>query len=175
MHRDLSIGNVLLTKELTYDDDFIPEAMKRFGDSPIVFKQRTLDTTEDGVLHDLDMAGTVHPTPPMETSAGSFNNELEPIDESEPDESISNDESRSDDESKSNDNSQFDDKVVPNDEPEFGEDIIMHDPPLEDSVVETQSHWKGFRVVRCSCLSGGLVLDWLGTGRAHRRSWPWIC
>ncbi|KAJ7890517.1 hypothetical protein B0H14DRAFT_2689621 [Mycena olivaceomarginata] len=74
MHRDLSIGNVLLKGEPECPAEFWSEAAasaKAILNVNVTFTQRTRDIEEGGLLHDMDMAGRVHsPPPPTASNAG---------------------------------------------------------------------------------------------------------
>ncbi|KAJ7231681.1 hypothetical protein B0H12DRAFT_1146338 [Mycena haematopus] len=67
VHRDLSIGNVLLSKDVACSPSFLSEAAasaQAILGTSIAFTQRTLEERHGGLLHDLDMAGRAHPPPP---------------------------------------------------------------------------------------------------------------
>ncbi|KAJ7863197.1 hypothetical protein B0H13DRAFT_2070959 [Mycena leptocephala] len=70
LHRDLSIGNVLLSKDISCSPSFLSDAVASaqviLGTS-VTFTQRTLEQRIGGLLHDLDMAGRAHPPPEMAT------------------------------------------------------------------------------------------------------------
>lgn len=71
MHRDLSIGNVLLKGEPECPVEFWSEAAasaKAILNVNVTFTQRTRDIEEGGLLHDMDMAGRVHSPPPSTAS-----------------------------------------------------------------------------------------------------------
>jgi hypothetical protein len=74
VHRDLSIGNVLLKGEPECPVEFWSEAAasaKAILNVTVTFMQKTRDIEEGGLLHDMDMAGRVHsPPPPTASNAG---------------------------------------------------------------------------------------------------------
>ncbi|KAJ7334153.1 hypothetical protein DFH08DRAFT_965896 [Mycena albidolilacea] len=74
VHRDLSIGNVLLKGEPECPVEFWSEAAasaKAILNVNVTFTQRTRNIEEGGLLHDMDMAGHVHsPPPPTASNAG---------------------------------------------------------------------------------------------------------
>jgi hypothetical protein len=64
-HRDLSIGNVLLSRDVECHPAFFAEAassVQEIANRPAVFSQRQLDDRVGGVLHDMDMAGRLRPS-----------------------------------------------------------------------------------------------------------------
>ncbi|KAJ6589910.1 hypothetical protein DFH09DRAFT_1307372 [Mycena vulgaris] len=66
VHRDLSIGNVLLSQETPCPPAFLSDAaasVLALTGTPAVFTQRALDQRIGGVLHDMDMAGRLPPAP----------------------------------------------------------------------------------------------------------------
>ncbi|KAJ7269870.1 hypothetical protein C8J57DRAFT_1323767 [Mycena rebaudengoi] len=66
VHRDFSIGNVLLSKDIPCSPSFLSEAAtsaQAILNTPVAFKQRTLEGRVGGLVHDFDMAGRVHPLP----------------------------------------------------------------------------------------------------------------
>ncbi|KAJ7652141.1 hypothetical protein DFH06DRAFT_542690 [Mycena polygramma] len=62
-HRDLSIGNVLLSKDTPCSAAFFAIATSTLC-APVKFTQRELEQRTGGLLHGVDMAGRVHPPPP---------------------------------------------------------------------------------------------------------------
>ncbi|KAJ7897413.1 hypothetical protein B0H13DRAFT_2032880 [Mycena leptocephala] len=72
VHRDLSIGNVLLKSEPECPVEFWSEAAasaKAILNVDVTFTQRTRDIEEGGLLHDMDMAGVYSPPPPTASNA----------------------------------------------------------------------------------------------------------
>jgi hypothetical protein len=72
VHRDLSIGNVLLKGEPECPVEFWSEAAasaKAILNVDVTFTQRTRDIEEGGLLHDMDMAGVYSPPPPTASNA----------------------------------------------------------------------------------------------------------
>ncbi|KAJ7660052.1 hypothetical protein B0H17DRAFT_1337395 [Mycena rosella] len=75
VHRDLSIGNVLLSQDAPCPPDFFSDAAasaEALIGTPVAFTQRPLEQRMGGLIHDMDMAGRVHHLP-----------EKAPIDDSE--------------------------------------------------------------------------------------------
>ncbi|KAJ6498155.1 hypothetical protein C8R47DRAFT_1069026 [Mycena vitilis] len=72
-HRDLSIGNVLLSQDTPCSAAFFSHARAiataTLG-TPVNFKQRELEQRVGGLLHDMDMAGRVHPPPRVNKGRG---------------------------------------------------------------------------------------------------------
>ncbi|KAJ7498626.1 hypothetical protein FB451DRAFT_1202557 [Mycena latifolia] len=65
-HRDLSIGNVLLSKDTPCSPAFLSEAaasVETLVGTRAVFTHRALEQRIGGLLHDLDMAGRLHRLP----------------------------------------------------------------------------------------------------------------
>ncbi|KAJ6584948.1 hypothetical protein B0H19DRAFT_1059269 [Mycena capillaripes] len=65
-HRDLSIGNVLLSKDFPCSPSFLSDAAasaEALLGSLVTFTQRPLEQRMGGLIHDLDMAGRVHHLP----------------------------------------------------------------------------------------------------------------
>ncbi|KAJ7043939.1 hypothetical protein C8F04DRAFT_1228819 [Mycena alexandri] len=70
VHRDLSIGNVLLSKDMACSPSFLSDAVASAEvilDTSVAFTQRTLEQRIGGLIHDFDMAGRAHPPPDMAT------------------------------------------------------------------------------------------------------------
>ncbi|KAJ7762687.1 hypothetical protein B0H14DRAFT_3594651 [Mycena olivaceomarginata] len=64
-HRDLSIGNVLLSRDVECPPAFFAEAassVQEIANRPAVFSPRELDDRVGGILHDMDMAGRLRPS-----------------------------------------------------------------------------------------------------------------
>ncbi|KAJ6512926.1 hypothetical protein C8R45DRAFT_1153388 [Mycena sanguinolenta] len=65
-HRDLSIGNVLLSRDVACSKAFFSDAVASASEllgARVVFEQRPLERRNGGLLHDMDMAGPVHQPP----------------------------------------------------------------------------------------------------------------
>ncbi|KAJ7760514.1 hypothetical protein B0H16DRAFT_1532544 [Mycena metata] len=70
VHRDLSIGNVLLSKDIACPPSFLSDAAasaQAILGTSVNFTQRALEERIGGLIHDLDMAGRAHPSPDMAT------------------------------------------------------------------------------------------------------------
>ncbi|KAJ7668282.1 hypothetical protein B0H14DRAFT_3538962 [Mycena olivaceomarginata] len=70
LHRDLSIGNVLLSKDIACSPSFLSDAAasaQAILGTSVAFTQRTLEQRIGGLIHDFDMAGRAHPPPEMAT------------------------------------------------------------------------------------------------------------
>ncbi|KAJ7764535.1 hypothetical protein DFH07DRAFT_377141 [Mycena maculata] len=66
VHRDLSIGNVLLSQDTPCPSAFLADAAasaEALIGTPVVFTQRALEQRMGGLIHDMDMAGRVHRLP----------------------------------------------------------------------------------------------------------------
>ncbi|KAJ7217223.1 hypothetical protein GGX14DRAFT_602654 [Mycena pura] len=66
VHRDLSIGNVLLSKDTKCPSAFLSEAVasaQGIIGTPVVFQQRELEHRMGGLIHDMDMAGHLYHPP----------------------------------------------------------------------------------------------------------------
>ncbi|KAJ7217176.1 hypothetical protein GGX14DRAFT_602389 [Mycena pura] len=66
VHRDFSIGNVLLSQDTKAPDTFFSEVAacaKRILGVPVKFKQKELELRKGGVIHDMDMSGHLRPVP----------------------------------------------------------------------------------------------------------------
>ncbi|KAF7326648.1 Other/FunK1 protein kinase [Mycena venus] len=66
VHRDLSIGNVLLSQDTPCPSEFLSDAAasaEALIGTPVVFAQRALEQRMGGLIHDMDMAGRVHRLP----------------------------------------------------------------------------------------------------------------
>ncbi|KAJ6549484.1 hypothetical protein B0H10DRAFT_1289845 [Mycena sp. CBHHK59/15] len=64
-HRDLSIGNVLLSRDVECPPTFFAEAassVQEFANRLAVFSPREPDDRVGGILHDMDMAGRLRPS-----------------------------------------------------------------------------------------------------------------
>ncbi|KAJ7683973.1 hypothetical protein B0H17DRAFT_1073148 [Mycena rosella] len=78
LHRDLSIGNVLLSKDIACSPSFLCDAaasVQAILGSSVAFTQRPLEQRIGGLIHDMDMAGRAHP-PPKKTT-GDFGSEAD--------------------------------------------------------------------------------------------------
>ncbi|KAJ7118995.1 hypothetical protein C8R44DRAFT_878518 [Mycena epipterygia] len=63
VHRDLSIGNVLLSQDTPCPSAFFSDAAasaQALIGTPVAFTQRALEQRMGGLIHDMDMAGRVH-------------------------------------------------------------------------------------------------------------------
>ncbi|KAJ7714674.1 hypothetical protein B0H14DRAFT_3522930 [Mycena olivaceomarginata] len=70
LHRDLSIGNVLLSKDIACSPSFLSDAAasaQAILGTSVAFTQRTLEQRIGRLIHDFDMAGRAHPPPEMAT------------------------------------------------------------------------------------------------------------
>ncbi|KAJ7873660.1 hypothetical protein B0H14DRAFT_2719497 [Mycena olivaceomarginata] len=70
LHRDLSIGNVLLSKDIACSPSFLSDAAasaQAILGTSVAFTQRTLEQRIGGLIHDFDMASRAHPPPEMAT------------------------------------------------------------------------------------------------------------
>ncbi|KAJ7773469.1 hypothetical protein B0H16DRAFT_1880878 [Mycena metata] len=66
VHRDLSIGNVLLSQDTPCPQAFLADAAvsaEALLGTPVAFTQRALEQRMGGLIHDMDMAGRVHHPP----------------------------------------------------------------------------------------------------------------
>ncbi|KAJ7217132.1 hypothetical protein GGX14DRAFT_541745 [Mycena pura] len=66
VHRDFSIGNVLLSQDTKAPDTFFSEAAacaERILGVSVKFEQRELELRKGGVIHDMDMSGHLRPVP----------------------------------------------------------------------------------------------------------------
>ncbi|KAJ6590970.1 hypothetical protein DFH09DRAFT_1273676 [Mycena vulgaris] len=66
VHRDLSIGNVLLSQDTPCPPAFLSDAAasaEALLGNPVVFTQRALEQRVGGLIHDMDMAGRMHRLP----------------------------------------------------------------------------------------------------------------
>ncbi|KAJ7877532.1 hypothetical protein B0H14DRAFT_2567650 [Mycena olivaceomarginata] len=66
VHRDLSIGNVLLSQDALCPSAFLSDAAASAGALlrvPVSFTQRPLEQRMGGLIHDMDMAGRLHRLP----------------------------------------------------------------------------------------------------------------
>ncbi|KAJ6541589.1 hypothetical protein B0H19DRAFT_318171 [Mycena capillaripes] len=73
-HRDLSIGNVLLSQDTPCPPSFLSDAAasaKALIGAPVAFTQRALEQRMGGLIHDMDMAGRVPRLPEKPPTDGS--------------------------------------------------------------------------------------------------------
>ncbi|KAJ6516375.1 hypothetical protein C8R45DRAFT_1087453 [Mycena sanguinolenta] len=64
LHRDLSIGNILLSKDVSWAPSFLSEATAAAQEilgTVVLFTQRPLEQRTGGLIHDFDMAGRLSP------------------------------------------------------------------------------------------------------------------
>ncbi|KAJ7715300.1 hypothetical protein DFH07DRAFT_1015372 [Mycena maculata] len=79
VHRDLSIGNVLLSQDTLCPSAFLSDAAASAGALlrvPVSFTQRPLEQRMGGLIHDMDMAGRLHRRPEQSSADDSTSADL---------------------------------------------------------------------------------------------------